>query len=60
MRETSIVDNLNCKTQAHARVCEENKKELEEKNDCPLKYFMVKRLIVKGCTRRMAELIEAV
>ena len=31
MRETSIIDNLNCKMQAHARVCEENK--LEEKND---------------------------
>ena len=28
MRETSIMDNLNCKTQAHARVCEE-KLELE-------------------------------
>ena len=59
MRETSIVDNLNCKTQAHARGCEENKFE-EKKNDCPLKYFMVKTLIVKGCTGRMAEAIEAV
>ena len=29
MRETSIMDNLNCKMQAYARVCEENK--LEEK-----------------------------
>ena len=29
MRETSTMDNLNCKIQAHARVCEENK--LEEK-----------------------------
>ena len=29
MRETSIMDKLNCKTQAHARVCEENKLELE-------------------------------
>ena len=27
MRETSIIDNLNCKMQAHARVCEENKLE---------------------------------
>ena len=25
------MNNLNCKTQAHARVCEENKLELEEK-----------------------------
>ena len=32
MRETSIVDDKNCKTQAHARVYEENKvEELEEK-----------------------------
>ena len=30
MRKTSIMNNLNCKMQAHARVCEENK--LEEKN----------------------------
>ena len=29
MKETSIMNNLNCKMQAHARVCEENK--LEEK-----------------------------
>ena len=29
MRETSIVNNLDCKMQAHARVCEENKLELE-------------------------------
>ena len=27
MRETSIINNLNCKMQAHARVCEENKLE---------------------------------
>ena len=39
MRETSIMDNLNCKTQAHARVCEEK---LEEKNDCRLKTFSLK------------------
>ena len=30
MRETSILDN-NRKTQAHVRVCEENKLELEKK-----------------------------
>ena len=29
MKETSIMDSLNCKTQAHARVCKENKLELE-------------------------------
>ena len=29
------MNNLNCKMQAHARVCEENKLlELEKKNDC--------------------------
>ena len=27
MRETSRIDNLNCKTQAHTRVCKENKLE---------------------------------
>ena len=27
MRETSIMDNLNCKMQGHARACEENKLE---------------------------------
>ena len=42
MRETSIMDNLNCKTQAHARVCEEKLEELEEKNDCRLKTFSLK------------------
>ena len=31
MRETSIIDNLNRKTQAHARMCKENKLELELK-----------------------------
>ena len=30
------MDNINCKTQAHVRVCEENKLELEE-NDA---YFI--------------------
>ena len=28
MRETSIMNNQNCKMQAHARVCEENNEEL--------------------------------
>ena len=27
------MDNLNCKMQTHARVCEENIEELEEKSD---------------------------
>ena len=33
MRETSIMDNLNCKTHTHARVCEENKVELKLKEN---------------------------
>ena len=34
MRETSIMNNLNCKMQAHAEVCEENnlEEELEKEN----------------------------
>ena len=31
MRETSIMDKLNCKTQAHASVCKENKELEKEK-----------------------------
>ena len=30
MRETSIMDNLKCQMQADAKVCEENKLELQE------------------------------
>ena len=30
-------------------VCEENKKELEEKNNCPLKYFADKGSTLEGC-----------
>ena len=43
MRETSILDNKNYKTQAHARVCEENKLEeleLEEKNTTPIETIL--------------------
>ena len=39
MRETSKLYNLNCKTQAHARVCKENKL---EKNDDYRNNFAVK------------------
>ena len=39
MRKTSIPNKLNHKPQG---VCEENKKELEEKNDCPLKILQLK------------------
>ena len=31
MRETSLMDNLNCKMQPHAKVYEESKLEIEEK-----------------------------
>ena len=31
MKETSIINNLNYKVQAHARMCQENKLELEQK-----------------------------
>ena len=41
MRETNIMDNLNCKMQAYVRVCEENKR----KNDCLLKIFVEKSTI---------------
>ena len=54
MRKTSIQNKLNHKPQDHTRVCEENKeKELEEKNDCPLKYFAVKgsTIYMEGCKR---------
>ena len=42
MRETSIMDNKNCKTQAHARVCEEDKlEELElEKKTTPIESIL--------------------
>ena len=49
MRKTSILNKLNHKLQAHARVCEENR-ELE-KNEILLKYFAVKGSTLKGCER---------
>ena len=43
IRKTNKPNKSNHKLQTYARVCEENKKEkeLEEKNDYPLKYCMV-------------------
>ena len=38
MKETSITDNLNCKMQAHARVCEEN--ELEKTTPIEIKLWL--------------------
>ena len=45
--KTNISNKLNHKPQAHARVCEENK----EKNDCRLKYFVVKGSTLEACRR---------
>ena len=53
MRKTSILNKLNHKLQAHARVCEENK-ELE-KNKILLKYFAVKGLTLKCCGRTVTQ-----
>ena len=53
MRETSIMDNLNCKMQAHARVCEENK--LEEKKRRLLKQFFSKRSEFEGSYKKSGE-----
>ena len=41
-RITTTPNKLNHKPQAMQGVCEENKKELEEKHDCPLKIFVIK------------------
>ena len=53
MRKTNIPNKLNYKPQAHARVCDENAKEEDEKkkNDCRLKYFTVKRSTLEACRR---------
>ena len=50
MRKTNIPNKLNHKPQAHARVCDENVED-EEKNDCRLKYFAVKRSTLEACRR---------
>ena len=48
MRETSTLDNKNYKMQAYARVCEENKLELElEKNDTYWNSFAVEGASLK-------------
>ena len=51
MRKTNISNKLNHKSQAHARVCEENAEENKEKNNCRLKYFAVKGLTLEACRR---------
>ena len=52
MRKTNIPNKLNYKPQAHARVCDENEEEEDEKkNDCRLKYFAVKRSTLEACRK---------
>ena len=60
MKETSIMDNLNCKTQAHARVCEENKLELEEQNDAYRNNFVIPGVSLKGHIERVGRRIKMV
>ena len=57
MRKTIIPNKLNRKPQG---MCEENKeKELEEKNDSPLKYFAVEGSTLEACRRTVPRLIHA-
>ena len=62
MRETSIVDNKNCKTQAYARVCKENKlEELElelEKKQRLLNQFYGWRCKFEGSYKKNGELYQ--
>ena len=52
MRKTNVSNKLNHKPQAHARVCEENaEEENNKKNDCQLKYFAVKGSTLEACRR---------
>ena len=56
MKKTSTRNKLNHKSQG---VCEENKeKELEEKINCPSKYFAVKGSTTEGCRRTETPLID--
>ena len=59
MRKTSIPNKLNHKPQANAGVCEENA-ENKEKNDCGLKYFVVKGSALEACRRTMMPGIEPI
>ena len=57
MRKTIRPNKLNHKPQG---VCEENKKELEEKkNDSRLKYFAVEGSNLEACTRTVQRSIQA-
>ena len=57
MRKTIISNKLNHKPQG---VCEENKeKELEEKYDSLLKYFVVEGSTLEACRRTVPQPIQA-
>ena len=49
-----MLNKLNHKPQAYARVCKENK----EKSDCQLKHFAVKGSILEACRRTVTLPIE--
>ena len=50
------MDNLNCKTQAYARVCEENRElELEEKKRLPVKIFCGQKIDFQGLYKKNGE-----
>ena len=57
MRETSIMNNLNCKMQAHARMREENNEELE-KSDTYWNNFAVTGTSLKDLIGRMERRIK--
>ena len=57
------MDNKNCKMQAHARVCEENKLEeleLEEKNDAYCNSFVVEGASLKDHIGRVESCIKTI
>ena len=56
MRKTIRPNKLNHRPQG---VCEENKKELEKKNDSRLKYFAVEGSNLEACTRTVPRSIQA-
>ena len=53
MRETSIMDNLNCKMQAHSRVCRENK---SEEKCITIKYIFIERSSIWYYSRNIKEI----
>ena len=55
MRETNILNNLNCKMQAHVRVYEEN---IENRNNAYWNKFMVKDVSLKTHIGRVGRCIK--